>query len=51
VDVPTPWLEDNIAAGNIEEWPGYADQVEYNIPPELFGELNEFPRFPWDPWK
>lgn len=48
VEVPTSWL----SANNIEaeEWinPNY---LEYQIPRELFGEFNQFPRFPWTPRK
>jgi hypothetical protein len=46
VDVPTPWLENPL----IDQWPGVDDdQIEYVIPTELFGDLNEFPRNPWNP--
>ena len=45
IEVPTAWLE----SPEIQKWPGLDDQVEYVIPRELFGELNQFPRYPWSP--
>ncbi len=52
VDVPTSWLSGNINAGMIDTFPGFTEsQIEYVIPRELFGEFNNFPRYPWSPWK
>ncbi|WP_322780539.1 hypothetical protein [Frankia sp. Cas4] len=47
-DVPTEWLQRNIAAGKIEVWEGLTeDHLEYVIPQELFDEFNVFARLPW----
>jgi hypothetical protein len=46
IDVPGDWL----SHPDIQLWEGMMpDQLEYVIPRELFGELNQFPRFPWFP--
>ncbi len=47
-DVPTEWLQRNIAAGKIEVWEGLTeDHLEYVISRELFDEFNTFSRSPW----
>jgi hypothetical protein len=44
IEVPNSWL----AQPDIEVWEGRTpDQLEYVIPRERLGELNQFPRFPW----
>ncbi len=46
IDVPSSWL----SHPDIQIWEGRTpDQLEYVIPRELFGQLNQFPRFPWSP--
>lgn len=48
VDVPSGWL----SANNIESFTLLDEnQIEYVIPRELFDRFNQFPRYPWDPWK
>jgi RHS repeat-associated protein len=47
-EVPTKWLQDHVDAGRILAYEGMTEEhMEYIIPKELFGDLNEFPRFPW----